>query len=135
MERDTEEGFTLIELLVVIIIIGILSAIAIPVFLRQREKAHQVQAIQDMKNAALSVESWAIDNNGSYAALHGATQNSPELANEGFRRSLWVSLRVTATPTAYCVQGENVNLPARQFVYRSGTGKVGEVGVDGETAC
>jgi prepilin-type N-terminal cleavage/methylation domain-containing protein len=43
-KKKGSEGFTLIELLVVIIIIGILSAIALPSFLNQANKARQSEA-------------------------------------------------------------------------------------------
>lgn len=50
--KNQEDGFTLIEILVVILIIGILAAIAIPVFLNQRKVANDASLVSDMRNVA-----------------------------------------------------------------------------------
>ena len=60
---EKDECFTLIELLVVIIIIGILAAIAIPVFLNQRKKGWDSQAKSDARNLATLEETAFTDSN------------------------------------------------------------------------
>lgn len=60
--KEKDQGFTLIELLVVIVIIGILAAIAIPLFLNQQKKGVDASMKSDLKNAATTIETWRTDN-------------------------------------------------------------------------
>jgi type IV pilus assembly protein PilA len=62
-----ESGFTLIELLVVVLIIGILSAIAIPAFLSQTSKASDSAGKTQVGTLQTTMEAYAAENNGSYA--------------------------------------------------------------------
>lgn len=60
--EKNESGFTLVELLVVILIIGILSSIAVPMFLNQRKQALNAQLKSDMKNVATWMENNKVKN-------------------------------------------------------------------------
>src|SRR6059058_1469441 len=75
--EEREGGFTLIELLVVIIIIGILAAIAIPVFLNQRQKGYDAQGKADLRNLATIEETYMTDANhyGTLAEMVASPYN------------------------------------------------------------
>ncbi len=93
-----EEGFTLVELLVVMLILGILAAIAIPSFFNQRDKARDADAKSTARTAQTAIETYATDNDGSYA---GAT---PAIL-EGIEETLDASeLTLDPAPTADHVQ-------------------------------
>lgn len=117
MREQREGGFTLIELLVVILIIAILAAIAIPVFLRQREKGWRSQMESALKNAATAQESF-LTTSTAY------TDDLSLLSGEGLRAAPDVSLTVTSADGAeYCMTAEHASLSDVTYWYGSNTGR------------
>ncbi len=78
--EDGEKGFTLIELLVVVAIIGILAAIAIPVFLSQRNSARDASVKSDLNSVAKVMETLYVQTNAYPTTTALLTAGAPQFS-------------------------------------------------------
>ncbi|MGD2278758.1 MAG: prepilin-type N-terminal cleavage/methylation domain-containing protein [Candidatus Omnitrophota bacterium] len=64
-------GFTLVEIMIVVAIIGLLAAVAIPNFMRARERAQQNACIANLKQVDGAKTLWALDSGGGSTSTPG----------------------------------------------------------------
>lgn len=69
-KRSTIPGFTLIELLIMVAIVGILGAIATPLYSDYINRARIVRAIAEIKEISKLISTYKLDNNKYPESLH-----------------------------------------------------------------
>lgn len=109
-----EAGFTLIEILVVILIIGVLSAIAIPAFLNQRHAAVDASIQSNVSEIQEALDLYYVKHN-SYP--HQGPLASDGLDKEGMpEKVLGLTAAVAAHPKAPVEPKEGkIKFPENQF--------------------
>ena len=110
--KEKDQGFTLIELLVVIVIIGILAAIAIPIFLNQQKKGVDAGVKSDIKQLADLEETYYVDNTG---------YTDVEADLDGFKSTDATnnSYTITLKDDGYCIEGTSTKGSGGSFYYDS----------------
>ncbi len=87
-----QKGFTLVEVLIVAVVLGILAAVAIPLYAGSKQKAYLAAMKADLHTVAIYEEQFSADNHGQY--FSGTA--TPDAPLNGFTPSKDLTVTLTA---------------------------------------
>ena len=61
--KNDHKGFTLVEIMIVVAIIALLAAIAVPNFLRARQRSQATRVLDELRLVDSAIDQYAIENN------------------------------------------------------------------------
>jgi type IV pilus assembly protein PilA len=109
--KKDDEGFTLIELLVVVVIIGVLVAIAVPVYLNYRKGAADKSAQSDVRGAVSTIEQFYTDNSNQYPQPTDASCQSKSAAFQlGTAACTQPTIGASGAPAGWVVVSDKTTL-------------------------
>ena len=110
MKVNKKRAFTLIELLVVVLIIGILSAIALPQYQKAVEKARAAEAVVLLNNLRKSIDTFCLANPEFVGGVLGCPGNADNKCN---------ILDIDVTSNLICDQDGGSNCRSKYFSYQA----------------
>lgn len=121
-QRKKETGFTLIELLVVIIIVGLLSAIALPTFLNQATRARESEGKTYVSTVTKAQEAYRVSYN-TYSDDISPLEVGIETSTENYEYTLEADTQtasIVAEPDDAALKGfSGGNMMANDGEFRS----------------
>lgn len=102
--KNTEEGFSLVELVIVLVIIGILAAIAVPIYANQQREAKLAVLKADISSTSTRLSQWQ-NNNGYETVATTAQFTSSIRVNSTADNVITLASSGTGENLQYCVLG------------------------------